>query len=59
MSRIALILWHLTQGFVDVGEAEIHFAVGLGAAFERFQVDLAAEFSDLVDTVSASAIYSF
>ena len=50
---------HLTQGFVDIGEPQFHFAAGLGAAFERFQVDLAAEFSDLVDTVSVSTIYSF
>ncbi len=50
---------HLVQGFVDLGDEELHLAVGLGAAFERFQVDLGAEFSDFVDTVSVSAIYSF
>jgi long-subunit fatty acid transport protein len=41
------------------GEDEIHFAVGLGLAFKSFQIDLAADVSDLVDTFSLSAIYSF
>ena len=41
------------------GEDEIHVAVGLGLAFRSFQIDLAADFSDLVDTFSLSAIYSF
>jgi len=33
--------------------------LGFGVAFERFQIDVAADFSDLVDTLSVSAIYSF
>jgi long-chain fatty acid transport protein len=41
------------------GEDELHFALGLGLAFKSFQIDLAADFSDLVDTLSLSAIYSF
>ena len=41
------------------GEDEVHVALGLGLAFTSFQIDLAADFSDLVDTVSLSAIYSF
>jgi long-subunit fatty acid transport protein len=41
------------------GNDEIHVALGLGLAFGSFQIDLAADFSDLVDTVSLSAIYSF
>ena len=41
------------------GEDEVHVAVGVGLAFKSFQVDLAADFSDLVDTVSLSVIYSF
>jgi long-chain fatty acid transport protein len=41
------------------GEDEIHMAVGLGLAFKSFQIDLGADFSDLVDTYSLSAIYSF
>jgi long-subunit fatty acid transport protein len=41
------------------GEDEIHLAAGVGLAFERFQIDVAADFSDLVDTISLSTIYSF
>jgi long-subunit fatty acid transport protein len=41
------------------GEDEIHLAVGVGVAFSSFQVDFAADFSDLVDTFALSAIYSF
>ena len=41
------------------GEDEIHVAVGLGLAFKSFQIDLAADFSDLVDTASLSVIYAF
>lgn len=41
------------------GEDEVHIAVGSGVAFESFQIDLAADFSDRVDTFSLSAIYSF
>ena len=37
----------------------MHYAAGLGVAMERFQIDLAADFSDGVDTVSLSAIYNF
>ncbi len=41
------------------GEDELHFAAGLGIVFGTVQLDLAADFSDLVDTASLSAIYSF
>ena len=38
---------------------EIHAAAGLGLAFERIQLDLALDLSELVDTFSLSAIYTF
>ena len=38
---------------------EVHVALGLGLAFSTFQIDLAADLSDPVDTFSLSAIYSF
>ena len=41
------------------GEDEVHFAAGLGLAFDRFQVDLALDLSDPADIVSLSAVYSF
>jgi len=47
------------QALFQRGEDEIHFALGLGLAFKSFQIDLAADFSDLVDTASLSVIYSF
>jgi long-subunit fatty acid transport protein len=47
------------QVLFQPGDDEVHFALGLGLAFASFQIDLAADLSDLVDTVSLSAIYSF
>jgi hypothetical protein len=41
------------------GDDEIHVAVGVGLALTNFQIDLGADFSDLVDTVSLSVIFSF
>jgi len=41
------------------GEDEVHVAVGFGLSFTSFQIDLAADFSDFVDTASLSVIYSF
>ncbi len=38
---------------------EVHYALGFGLAFESFQIDLGVDLSDLVDTVSVSAIYGF
>jgi len=49
----------LEQALFPPGDDEIHYALGLGLAFRRFQIDLGADFSDPVDTVSVSAIYSF
>lgn len=41
------------------GQDETHFSLGLGWAFPNFQVDFAADFSDLVDTYSVSGVYRF
>lgn len=41
------------------GDDEFHFAAGLGLAMERYQFDLAVDFSDRLDTVSLSAIFNF
>lgn len=41
------------------GDDELHFAAGFGLAMQRFQIDLAADFTERVNTVSLSAIYSF
>ena len=49
----------LFRAFNSPGSDEIHYAFGIGAAFDRFQIDLGADFSDLRDTLSLSAIFSF
>lgn len=41
------------------GDDEMHYSLGLGWAFERFQIDAAADFSDLVDTYSVSGVLRF
>ena len=47
------------QAALGTGSDEIHLAAGIGLAFERFQVDLGVDLSDLADLASLSAIYSF
>jgi len=39
--------------------SQTHGALGLGWAFSKFQIDAAADFSDLTDTYSVSAVYHF
>jgi long-subunit fatty acid transport protein len=41
------------------GDDEIHLAAGVGVALSQVQFDLGIDFSELVDTVSISAIYKF
>ncbi|MCP4200762.1 MAG: hypothetical protein GY769_02355 [bacterium] len=41
------------------GDDEVHLAAGLGLAFWDFQLDVAVDFSELVDTGSVSAIWQF
>jgi len=36
-----------------------HVAIGMGWAFTKFQIDAAADFSDVTDTYSISAVYHF
>ena len=40
-------------------DVQIHYAAGVGVAFERFQIDIAVDLADRVDAVSVSAIYGF
>ena len=47
------------QALQPRGEDQEHVTLGLGVAFEAFQVDLGVDFSEEVDTVSVSAVYSF
>ncbi|UCF69306.1 MAG: outer membrane protein transport protein [Acidobacteriota bacterium] len=41
------------------GDDELHVAAGVGVVFNRVQFDLGVDLSELVDTVSISAIYGF
>jgi long-subunit fatty acid transport protein len=49
----------LGRALLPRGDDEMHYAAGLGVATQHFQVDLAVDFADRVDTVSLSAIYNF
>jgi long-subunit fatty acid transport protein len=45
---------------VDPGSDDlVHLAAGLGLAFERFQVDLGADVSDEISSVSLSVVFTF
>ncbi len=50
---------YVADALLTPGDDHIHYAAGLGLAFKRFQLDVAADFSELVDTLSLSFIYSF
>jgi long-subunit fatty acid transport protein len=50
---------YVADAVLTPGDDQVHYAAGVGLAFERFQLDLAADFSELVDTVSLSLIYNF
>ncbi len=41
----------------SVGDDEMHYSIGFGMAFRRFQVDFAYDRSDPQDTVSLSGVY--
>lgn len=48
-----------TRALLPRGDGQLHYAGGIGAAMENFQLDLGVDFADRVDTLSLSAIYSF
>lgn len=39
--------------------SQTHASIGAGFAFKSFQIDAAADFSDLTDVISVSAVYRF
>ena len=49
----------IIRALLPSGDDEVHFALGFGVAFQKFQMDFAVDLSDLVNTVSFSSIYSF
>lgn len=49
----------LEQILLPGGEDQTHLALGAGVVFKDFQLDLALDFADLVDTAALSLIYQF
>jgi len=47
------------QALYRSGEDTLHITAGVGVAFRQFQIDLGFDLSDLSDTFTLSAIYSF
>jgi long-subunit fatty acid transport protein len=43
----------------SVGDDEMHYTLGLGIAFEKFQLDVAADISNRYDVYSLSGVYRF
>ncbi len=48
-----------TRALLQPGEDELHFSLGIGAAFDSFQIDAALDLAESVKTFSISGIYSF
>ena len=49
----------LERALLPGGDDDVHFALGAGVVFKNFQIDLAFDVSDLVDTAALSLIYQF
>jgi hypothetical protein len=48
-----------SRALLRAGDDQVHYTVGFGMALRKFQIDVGVDLSDLVDTTSLSAIYSF
>jgi hypothetical protein len=48
----------VVDALLPAGDDEIHYAAGLGLAFESFQLDVGVDLSDRSNTVSVSAVFS-
>lgn len=49
----------LERALLRGGDDDLHLSLGAGVVFKNFQVDLAIDVSDLVDTAALSLIYQF
>jgi len=47
------------QALFRGGDDQWHFTAGLGIAFQRFQIDLGFDLSDVLKTASVSTVFSF
>jgi hypothetical protein len=50
---------YIAQAVLQPGSDELHVSLGLGLAYERFQLDLGIDLADVVDTLSLSTIFTF
>jgi len=48
-----------SRALLRAGDDEMHYALGFGVAFEKIQIDVAVDLSELRNTASVSAIFSF
>jgi len=48
-----------SRALYQPGEDAFHISVGVGIALRRFQIDIGADLSQLIDQFAVSAIYSF
>ncbi len=48
-----------TRAHLQAGEDQLHYSLGAGVAFDRFQLDGAIDYADSVKIASFSVIYSF
>lgn len=49
----------LAAALYPKGDDETHYSLGVGWSWSNFQLDMAADFSDLVDTYSVSGVFKF
>lgn len=47
------------DSFFQGTDDELHYSLGFGVFFENFQLDVAADFSDIQDTISLSGVFRF
>ncbi len=48
-----------SRALLPGGDQELHYAAGLGIAFQRVKIDLGVDLSDPLDTLSLSTVYRF
>ena len=48
----------VVDALLPAGDDEMHYATGVGLAFETFQLDVGIDISDRADTLSISAVFS-
>ena len=57
--RVRSVGGSFSRALLRGGDDEIHYAMGLGLAFKRLQIDVGLDLSDSRNTASVSGIFSF